>query len=115
MFWVSGNLSDKAGEYNTIEVLDPGGAAPPPLAELHRLPTVQLGAALRRPDDPLQTGRIGLTLIGAGRIPGDLLSLLGRVPYPPGRPKFDAWGASARDLDKVLDLLLAEGTEADAG
>jgi hypothetical protein len=112
VFWVTRNWSDKAGEYNTVEMLDLGGTGPPPLAELNRLPAARLGAALRRTNDPLQTGRIGLTLIDAGRIPDDRLSLLGHAPYPPGRPKVDAWGASARDLDKTLDLLLSDDTEA---
>jgi len=114
VFWVTRNWSDKGGEYNTIEVLDPGGSATPPLADLSRLPNVNLGASLRRPSDPMQTGLIGLTLINAGQIPADRLSLLGNRDYPPGRPKFDAWGASAKDLDEVLDALLSDdGTASD--
>ena len=108
VFWVTGNWSDKGGEYNTIEVLDLGGMAPPPLTELHRLPGVQFGGRL--PDTPLLTRRIGLTLIDGRKVPGDRLSLLGNASYPPGRPRLDAWGASARDLDDVLDQLLSEDT-----
>lgn len=108
VFWVTGSISDKYGEYSTIEVLDLGGMSAPPLTEVHRLSPVQLSSTLRQPNNPLQTGRIGLTLIDGGKIPGDRLSVLGHASYPPGRPKFDAWGASAKDLDQVLDMLLSD-------
>jgi hypothetical protein len=40
-FWASRNWSDKGGEYNTVEVLDPGGSAAPTLADVSRLPPLR--------------------------------------------------------------------------
>jgi hypothetical protein len=111
VFWVSRNVSDSGGEYNYLEVLDIGGSAVPSLSDLHRYSPLKLGAALRRQGDPIQTGRIGLSLIDASGLGADRITLLGNVLYPPGRPRFEAWGASARDVDHVLDHLLSDGDQ----
>jgi hypothetical protein len=111
VFWVSRNVSDIGGEYNYLEVLDLGGSAVPSLSDLHRYSPLKLGAALRRPGDPIQTGRIGLSLIHASMLGADRITLIGNVAYPPGRPRFDAWGASARDVDDVLYRLLSDGDQ----
>ncbi len=103
--------TDVGGEYNYLEGLDLGLTAVPSLSELHRYSPLTLGAALRRPGDSIQTGRIGLSLIHASMLGADRITLLGNVPYPSGRPRFDAWGASARDVDDVLDQLLSGGDQ----
>ena len=111
MFWVSRNWSDKGGEYNAVDVLDVDASAAPSLSDLRNLPAMPSGPALRGAGDPLLAGRAGLTLISAAQIPADRIRRLGHVPYPTGRPRADAWGASPGDLDRVLSHLVPGGDE----
>jgi hypothetical protein len=106
-FWVVRNWSDKGGEYNTIDVLDCPGATMPPVAELIRLPALTLQNVPSLGIGPTKTELAGLTLINAAKIPAARISLLGKRSYPSGRPKVSAYGASAKELDDLLDRFIA--------
>jgi hypothetical protein len=107
VLWVVRNWSDKGGEYNTVEMLDLGGAALPHLTELNTLAAAKHGR--HRKDNLMQTGLMGFTLIHAAKFPATRLSLLGHASYPPGRPKIDAWAVSPPSIDEVVDRFLPEG------